>query len=137
MDTRVSWGRKKARAREKEREIEEDGPSFKPPTKNKIPFPIPCSVFLFFCLSLLLSARLRFSLDSFVFSPSGQTLFLDIHPQKCNDRLFPAVKLSTGAGCEVSREETISLVEVRRERGRERESAETVFPESKSYWHAI
>lgn len=65
---------------EKEREREEDRPSFKPPTKNKILFPICASSFSFstyLCSSLYIARFSRL--------PSGQTFFLDIHPQKCNN----------------------------------------------------
>lgn len=79
-----SGGRKKERRRE--REI----PSFKPPTKNKILFPIRASSFSFstyLCSSLHIA---RFSRVSW-----AETLFLDIYPQKCNNRPFPTVKPST------------------------------------------
>lgn len=56
-----------------------------PPTKNK-------KFFFPFVLRLFSSPRPSLT-TRFFRVPSGQTLFLDIHPQKCNDRLFSAVKL--------------------------------------------
>jgi len=81
-------GRKAEREREREREKErEKGSILEPPIKNKILFPVHGSVSLLLVTTSSLTAR-------FLRVPSGQTLFLDIHPQKCNDRPFPAVKLS-------------------------------------------
>jgi len=99
-------------------EREEDGSMLEPPIKNKILFPVHGSISL-----LLVTASSPPSLTAgFSRVPSGQTLFLDIHPQKCNDRPFSAVKLSgNGPGVNRRGSSMIPFVRVTEERERERE----------------
>lgn len=86
--------------------------------KNKILLPIHGSVSLLFVIS---SSALRLT-ARFSHVPSGQTLFLDIHPQKCNDRLLPAVKLSTDRNHWRRISSMIPFVQVTGKRKREREN---------------
>jgi hypothetical protein len=83
-------GGEREREREREKERKRDPCSNHPPIKNEILFPVHGSV----SLLLVTTSSLSLLTARFPRSLPGQTLFLDIHPQKCNDRPFPVVKLS-------------------------------------------